>query len=146
MESRVDLYARIRRDARVDELSIRELSRRHGVARQTVRAALARAEPLPRKVPERSSPRLDPFKAAIDQMLTDDLTAPRKQRHTARRVLARLADEHGTTELSYSTVRDYVARRRGPRSTRPRAGQRTHPSRRSMLRVQRPRSTSAMSM
>lgn len=112
MESRVDLYARIRRDARVDELSIRELSRRHGVARETVRAALARAEPLPRKIPERSSPRLDPFKPVIDQMLTDDLTAPRKQRHTARRVLARLADEHGATELSYSTVRDYVARRR----------------------------------
>lgn len=112
MESRVDLYARIRRDARVGELSIRELSRRHGVARETVRAALLRAEPLPRKVPDRVATRLAPFKAAIDGMLTEDLIAPKKQRHTARRVLARLAEEHGAVELSYSTVRDYVARRR----------------------------------
>jgi hypothetical protein len=34
-------------------------------------------------------------------MLAEDLTAPRKQKHTARRVFARLADEHGATELSY---------------------------------------------
>ena len=112
MESRVDLYARIRRDFRVEELSIRELSRRHGVARETMRAASLRAEPLPRKVPERVATRLAPFKAAIDGMLTEDLTAPKKQRHTARRILARLAEEHGALKLSYSTVRDYVAHRR----------------------------------
>jgi len=45
-------------------------------------------------------------------MLTADLTAPRKQRHTARRILARLVDEHQLTDLSYSGVRDYVAKRR----------------------------------
>ncbi|HTW03723.1 MAG TPA: hypothetical protein VMF87_25715 [Streptosporangiaceae bacterium] len=42
-------------------------------------------------------------------MLREDLEAPKKQRHTARRVLARLVDEHGVTAISYSTVRDYVA-------------------------------------
>ena len=36
---------------------------------------------------------------------------PKKQRHTARRVLARLVDEHGAADLSYSTVRDYVGKR-----------------------------------
>jgi hypothetical protein len=41
-------------------------------------------------------------------MLSEDTTAPRKQRHTARRILARLIEEHGAEELSYSTVRDYV--------------------------------------
>eukprot|EP01133_Synstelium_polycarpum_P026724 gene26724-32156_t len=45
-------------------------------------------------------------------MLTADIDAPRKQRHTARRILARLADEHGAQHLSYSTVRDYVRVRR----------------------------------
>ena len=45
-------------------------------------------------------------------MLREDLTAPRKQQHTARRVLARLVDEHGITDVSYWTVRDYVAKRR----------------------------------
>jgi hypothetical protein len=38
----------------------------------------------------------------IDAMLRADLDAPRKQRHTARRVLARLVDEHGAADLSYS--------------------------------------------
>ncbi|MBG6185439.1 hypothetical protein IWX65_003418 [Arthrobacter sp. CAN_A214] len=45
-------------------------------------------------------------------MLRQDLEGPRKQRHTARRVFARLVDEHGARELSYSTVRDYVRKRR----------------------------------
>ena len=45
-------------------------------------------------------------------MLRSDVDAPKKQRHTARRVLARLVDEHGATELSYSTVRDHVRKRR----------------------------------
>lgn len=112
MGSRVDLFARIRRDARVEGLGIRALARKHQVGRDTVRTALSRADPPPRKTPVRSAPRLAPFKAAIDEMLRQDLDAPRKQRHTATRVLARLADEHGATELSYSTVRDYVRVRR----------------------------------
>ncbi|MHA6751651.1 IS21 family transposase [Dermacoccus nishinomiyaensis] len=112
MGSRVQLYADIRHDARVDGLSIRELARKHGVHRRTVRQALAAAEPPPRKKPVRTAPRLDPYKPAIDEMLRYDLTAPRKQRHTATRILARLRDEHGATDLSYSTVRDYVRVRR----------------------------------
>ncbi|WP_175417572.1 IS21 family transposase [Mycobacterium avium] len=36
----------------------------------------------------------------------------KKQRHTARRVLARLVDEHDAAGLSYSTVRDHIRKRR----------------------------------
>lgn len=108
----MELFAAIRRDARVEGLGVRALARRHGVHRRTVRQALASATPPARKVPVRSSPRLDPFKDAIDAMLRADLDAPRKQRHTATRILARLIDEHAATELSYSTVRDYVRVRR----------------------------------
>ncbi len=82
------------------------------VHRRTVRQALAAAEPPPRKVPARVAPKLDPAKGLIDAMLREDLGAPRKQRHTARRVLARLVDEHGFSDLTYSAVRDYVAKRR----------------------------------
>lgn len=67
MGSRVQLFADIRHDARTDGLSIRELARKHGVHRRTVRLALASAEPPPRKTPVRSAPRLDPYKAAIDR-------------------------------------------------------------------------------
>ena len=112
MESRVELFAAIRRDARVEELSIRELADRHRVHRRTVRQALASALPPPRKTPVRVSRRLEEHKPVIDQWLKDDLNAPRKQRHTARRVLARLVDEQAAVDVSYSTVRDYLARRR----------------------------------
>jgi transposase len=104
----VELFEAIRRDRRVDEsISIRGLAERHGVHRRTVRAALASAVPPERKSPARVAPVLDPVRAVIDAMLVEDLDAPRKQRHTARRVTARLADEHAVV-VSYSTVRDYV--------------------------------------
>jgi len=109
---RVELFEAIRRDHRRDGLSIRALADRHGVHRRTVRQALENAVPPERKTPVRAAPKLDPAKALIDEMLTADLTAPRKQRHTARRVLARLVDEHDLTDLTYSAVRDYVAKRR----------------------------------
>jgi len=110
--SRVELFEAIRRDARREDLSVRALAERHGVHRRTVRAALASAVPPPRKQRVPVAPKLDPAKPLIDAMLREDLTAHRKQHHTARRVLARLVDEHGMAELTYSSVRDYVARRR----------------------------------
>lgn len=112
MGSRVQLFEQIRRESRIEGLSVRALAKRHGVHRRTVRQALASAmppEPAPRVWQSR---KIDPYTAAIDAMLTADVEAPRKQRHTARRILARLADEHGAQELSYSTVRDYVRVRR----------------------------------
>lgn len=112
MRARVEVFAAIRRDARVEGLSIRALAARHGVHRRTVRAALESAEPPERKTAVRVSPKLEAFKPLIDAMLLEDVSAPRKQRHTARRVLARLVDEHGLDEVSYSTVRDYVRTRR----------------------------------
>ena len=108
----MELFEAIRRDHRREELPIRQLAERHRVHRRTVRQALASAVPPPRKARVFPAPALDPVKPLIDAMLRQDLDAPKKQRHTARRILARLVDEHGVTAISYSTVRDYVARRR----------------------------------
>jgi transposase len=108
----VELFEAIRRDHRREELSIRQLADRHRVHRRTVRQALESAVPPARKQRVFAAPVLDPVKPLIDEMLRSDLDAPRKQRHTARRVLARLVDEHQVREISYSTVSAYVARRR----------------------------------
>ena len=108
----MEQFAAIRRDHRVEGLSIRALADRHRVHRRTVRQALESAVPPSRKTPLRVAPRLEPFRAAIDDMLRSDLDAPKKQRHTARRILARLVDGHGAAGLSYSTVRDHVRKRR----------------------------------
>jgi transposase len=108
----VDLFEQIRRDRRLEQLSIRELSERHGVHRRTVRQALAAAVPPPRKTyPPRRRPAIEPYASVIDSWLLDDQDAPRKQRHTARRVWQRLVAEHGAS-LAEVTVSRYVAHRR----------------------------------
>jgi hypothetical protein len=89
-------------------VSIRGLARRHKVHRRTVRQAIAAALPPARKVPPRAAPPVRRHKATIRAWLTDDLAAPRKQRHTARRVWEWLVDEQGG-EVGESTVRAVVA-------------------------------------
>ena len=114
--SKVELFEQIRRARRVEPgVSVRELARRFSTHRRTVREALSSATPRPRKAVMRPAPVLDPFKPVIDGWLEADREAPRKQRHTARRVWQRLVDEHGS-KVGESTVRRYVAevRRRQP--------------------------------
>jgi len=107
--SRVKQFERIRRDAREKDVSVRELARVHGVHRRTVRAALADSTPPPRKAPVRVAPAVGPWLEIVRAWLVADLEAPRKQRHTARRVWQRLVDEHGAT-VAESTVTHAVAR------------------------------------
>ena len=83
---RLELFAQIRRDARVEGLSIRALAARHGVHRRTVRQALESVEPPARKRRVQVAPKLDAVRELIDGMLREDLTAPKKQRHTATRI------------------------------------------------------------
>lgn len=107
----MEQFERIRRDARDEGLSIRALADKHKVHRRTVRAALADAVPPPRKAPERVAPVLGPHEATVRAWLTKDLEAPKKQRHTARRVWQRLIEEEGVA-VAESSVRNLVARLR----------------------------------
>ncbi len=83
-----------------------------GCGRGTVRQALASPVPPPRKRPEsRPAPKLGEYRELIDEWLIADLVAPRKQRHTAKRIWRRLVDEHGA-EVAEVTVRQHVHKRR----------------------------------
>ncbi len=57
------------------------------------------------------APKLGEYRELIDGWLADDLKAPRKQRHTARRVWRRLVDEHGA-DVAEATVREHVRKRK----------------------------------
>ncbi|NUP20969.1 MAG: IS21 family transposase [Streptomyces sp.] len=110
--SKVELFAAIRRDARMEKLSIHELSRRYGAHRRMVREALTSPWPAERKaMPPRRSV-VDQYKPVIDAILRADLDAPRKQRHTAERIFDRLVAEHGMDNVSYGRIRCYVKRRK----------------------------------
>ena len=100
----------IRKQHYIEGWSIREISRRLGYARQTIRKALASSSP-PRYERKKavSSPVMDPFREVIMSWLEADLRAPRKQRHTAKRIYDRLVGEYGF-EGGESTLRRYVAR------------------------------------
>lgn len=68
--------------------------------------------PPSRKPPPGRPSVLAPVMGFIDAMLREDLSAPRKQRHTVARIRERLRAEHGFCTGAYSTVAAYVARRR----------------------------------
>jgi transposase len=55
-----------------------------------------------------AKPKLDPFIPVIDSILRDDKSRSKKQQHTAKRIFARLRDEHGFTG-GITIVKDYVA-------------------------------------
>lgn len=69
----VERWAEIRRMHRVERLSIREISRRTGLHRKTVRRALA-AETPPKYSRASVASKLDPFKDWICEQLHDDPT------------------------------------------------------------------------
>jgi transposase len=91
-------WAEIRRRVLVDGLSKRAACRQYNVHWDTLTKILEHAEPPGyRRTAPRPKPKLDPFLGVIHQILEDDKKAPRKQRHTARRIFERLRDEHAYT-------------------------------------------------
>jgi hypothetical protein len=67
----VEPWAELRREHFMRGVSIKELMRRTGLARNTIRAALRSSEPPTFRCPERPS-KLDPFKAEICELLGYD--------------------------------------------------------------------------
>jgi len=96
--------------------NISEIVQETGRDRKTVQKYLDMTDfnlPQPEPASERQfCPKLEPYKAIIDQWLTEDRKAPRKQRHTAKRVFHRLKNEVAGFDCSYRLVAAYVANRK----------------------------------
>jgi transposase len=108
----VELFEEIRREYEFGIGTIQGVARKFGVHRRLVREALNDAVPPQKAMPPRARPRLAPVTGFIDAILEADRQAPRKQRHTARRIYVRLRAERPGTPVAESTVRQYVRERK----------------------------------
>ncbi len=108
----MELFEQIRREYEHGAGTIKGVARKLGVHRRTVREAIGNATPKPRKVAEREKPKLAAAIPWIEEVLETDRRAPRKQRHTARRIWRRLKEERPEADVAESTVREYVRRRK----------------------------------
>ncbi len=104
----------IRRMYENEDVSVREIMRRTGYHYETVRKYLDMEDFNELLHPPKDLPSLlDPLKPIIDQWLIEDLSIPRKQRHTAKRVYARLQEEYpDKMEIKMRTVQYYVSQKK----------------------------------
>ena len=108
----METWTDIRHKVLVEKISKRQICRDYKISPHTLAKMLAYVEPPGYQVATaRPRPKLGPFLATIDQILLVDESAPKKQRHTAKRIFERLRDEFGCT-ASVSQVRSVVAQRR----------------------------------
>ena len=103
----MDEYVSVRRMHFEEGLSIREIHRRTGINRRTIKKMITQGSPVPYRRSESRRPVLGEVAPLIDSILEQDRSAPRKQRHSARRIWERLAEEHGYAG-GYTQVRCYV--------------------------------------
>ena len=112
----VEQWAEIRRMKFVQGLSQREIRRRTGIHRDTIRSALASSEP-PRYGPRARRPsKLDPFRAEIERLLAEEPT------------LSGVRIREQIEALGYAgskTILDDLLRELRPRHATPRSFQRT---------------------
>lgn len=101
----------IRRAYYIEEKSIRQIARELHHSRETIRKAIAAADPEPYTLQKpRRSPVLGPYKARIDELLEENESLPRKQRRTGKQICQVIQAEGYSG--SESGVRGYIAAQR----------------------------------
>ncbi|MHC4883355.1 MAG: IS21 family transposase [Planctomycetota bacterium] len=103
----MDQWIELRRQIRNGEISLRQLERDTGIHRQTLRKIRDHSEPpgYRRSKPVEKS-KIGPYLGRIKQILDADKDIPKKQRHTAKKILETLQSEGFTG--GYTTVKDAV--------------------------------------
>ena len=108
----MELYEQIRREYEFGAGTIIGIARKLGVHRRMVREAVRSATPARRKKTERPQVKMAAVSGFIDAILEGDRKAPRKQRHTAKRIWERTREEVAGSTVAERTVRQYVERRK----------------------------------
>lgn len=108
----MELFEEMRRAYETGVGTVQGVARQFGVHRRLVREALGSAVPAERVAATRPRPRVEPVTAFVDAVLEADRRAPRKQRHTAHRIWARLRSELPDCPVAESTVRRFVRERK----------------------------------
>jgi transposase len=110
--AKVELFEEIRREYEFGVGTVTGVAKKLGVHRRMVREAIGSAFPKPRKKTERPRYKLVAAVPFIDAILEADRRAPRKQRHTARRIWQRIQEELAGCQICQRTVRQYVHERK----------------------------------
>ena len=104
----MEFWTEVRRAVLVDGLSKRGAVKKYGISWHTLNKILRLEEPPGyQQTQPRSKPKIEAFLPIIAEILKEDQKAPRKQRHSAKRIYQRLKDEHGF-EGGYTIVKDAV--------------------------------------
>ena len=90
----MDWWTRIRLEVLRGESSKREILRREGIHWETLKKILKHSEPPGYRLTAeaRPKPKIGPYLERIAQIIQEDKTQPKKQRHTAKRIYERLRE------------------------------------------------------
>lgn len=96
MYTNMEDWNAIRHRVLVDAQSKRSVCKEFSLHWETLEKILSNSEPPGYRMKQpRTKRKLEPFAPIIEQILKEDRTVHRKQRHTARRIFDRLRSEHG---------------------------------------------------
>jgi len=104
----MEMWRDIRRRINVDGESKRLICREYGIHYQTLQKILTNTTPPGyRQTKLREKRKIGPHLAFIEEILAEDKKAPRKQRHTAKRIFDRLIRERGYNG-GYTAIKEAV--------------------------------------
>jgi transposase len=107
--TKMDWWTRIRLEVLRGEASKREVLKREGIHWETLKKVLTHSEPPGyRMTAARSKPKIGPYLERVAQIIDEDKSLPKKQRHTAKRIYERLGQMG--YQGGYTQVKEAVRR------------------------------------
>ena len=90
----MEWWTEIRRKVLVEGVSKRQALRQYGIHWETLEKVLSHSRPPGYRIrADRAKPKIGPYLTRIRQILEEDRAAPKKQRHTAKRIFERIRSE-----------------------------------------------------